>query len=284
MVFRTERNSSEDSTSSTEQQDPRLTVKKFTRRDILICASHGYIYAIHKADGSRLWKTSFKSGSGIISLFVRDNDRLIAGAFGRTTCLNLLNGGIVWETKLAGMGSEEVSVVSTPSRVLRPHPDHIMELPPHYNEQSVPPDYHDNVVPESAVIIACSRGKAMGLDADSGEILWTYNCPGGGFNIPVVIVEPPSKESDQVVYIGASKWVYCLNGRTGALIWSTKVATTLFGSDYMSLATAWSSRLAAESYSAFNQNPSLQCLELQRDRNRVNTSQSFKRIGKTAAR
>lgn len=86
--------------NSQESDSLRQSIRKFTRRDILICASHGYVYAIHKSDGSRLWKTSFKSGSGIISLFVRDNDRLIAGACGRTACLNLLNGGIVWENKM----------------------------------------------------------------------------------------------------------------------------------------------------------------------------------------
>lgn len=182
------------------------------------------------------------------------------------------------------MGSEEVSVVSTPSRVLRPHPDILIDSPPLYDQ---PPDYHDNIFPASAVIIACSKGKVMGIDAETGETLWTYHCPGGRSNIPVVIIEPPSMElhrPDQLAYIGAAKWVYCLNTKTGDVVWSTKVASSLFGSDFMTLATAWSSRLAAESYSAYNQNPSLQCLELQRQRYRANAAaRTSKDIGRIHA-
>lgn len=70
--------------------------KAFTRNDVLICGSHGNIYAIHKTDGSRLWQTTFKAMGGIISLFVTDNDKLIAGAYGKTACLDLMTGALVW--------------------------------------------------------------------------------------------------------------------------------------------------------------------------------------------
>lgn len=157
--------------------------------------------------------------------------------------------------------------MTTPSRILKPKKN--PEQQPVTNDMELPPHYDEAVVPERAIVLACSRGKAMGMDVETGETLWTYNCPGGRYNIPVVIVEPPSMEEgrpNQLAYIGAAKWVYCLVAQTGMVVWSAKVATGFFGADFMTLATPWSSRLAAESHSAFSQNPTPQYLELQRQK------------------
>jgi outer membrane protein assembly factor BamB len=78
-----------------------LTDKEFSRNSILICATHGNIYAIHKKDGSRLWRAKFPAMGGIISLFVTDDDKLIAGANGKTACLNLMNGETIWMNRMA---------------------------------------------------------------------------------------------------------------------------------------------------------------------------------------
>lgn len=107
----------------------------------------------------------------------------------------------------------------------------------------------------------------MGIDSNTGETLWVYKCPGGGFNLPVSIVEPPSLEDGrphQLVYVGAGRWVYCLQANTGDVVWSIKISNSRFGYSYMTLATPWSSRLAAEAYSAFSQNPSAQARDLAR--------------------
>jgi outer membrane protein assembly factor BamB len=109
------------------------------------------------------------------------------------------------------------------------------------------------------------------MDMETGEALWKYNCPGGWYNIPVAIVEPSSLEEgrpNQLVYVGAGKWVYCLKARTGDVIWSVKVSDSTFGLNYMTLATPWSSRLAAEAHTSFSSNPVAQVRSEARQRER----------------
>ena len=79
-----------------------VTEKPFLRQDILICSTHGNIYAIHKSDGSRLWKAKFPTGSlgGVVSLFITENDKLIVGANRKTCCMDLLNGKVAWVNKM----------------------------------------------------------------------------------------------------------------------------------------------------------------------------------------
>lgn len=74
--------------------------KAFSRNDVLICGSHGNIYAIHKTDGSKLWQTTFKAMGGITSLFVTDDDKLIAAAYGRTASFDLMTGTLLWVNKM----------------------------------------------------------------------------------------------------------------------------------------------------------------------------------------
>jgi outer membrane protein assembly factor BamB len=79
-----------------------LTDKEFTRNSILICSTHGNIYAIHKSNGKRIWSKKFPSGAmgGVVSLFVTDDDKLIAGAKGKTACMNLMTGETLWINKM----------------------------------------------------------------------------------------------------------------------------------------------------------------------------------------
>lgn len=74
----------------------------FNRNDILVCATHGKIYAIHKRTGARIWRTDFPTGGqgGVVSLFVTDYNTVIAGARGRTACLDLMTGNPVWVNKM----------------------------------------------------------------------------------------------------------------------------------------------------------------------------------------
>lgn len=157
-----------------------------------------------------------------------------------------------------GFGYQEVSVISTPSRILTPKKEPVSDAPPNYSE---------SLGLGAPIIFGCSRGKVMAINPESGEELWRYNCPGGWYNIPVAIVDPPSlqdEEYTQCVYVGSGKWVYCLQSQTGQVVWSTKVSTSVFGLCYMTLATPWNSRLAAEAYTAFSQNPSAQARDRER--------------------
>jgi outer membrane protein assembly factor BamB len=74
----------------------------FNSNDILVCATHGKIYAIHKRTGARLWRADFPTGGqgGVVSLFITDDGKVIAGARGRTACLELMTGKPIWLNKM----------------------------------------------------------------------------------------------------------------------------------------------------------------------------------------
>ncbi|KAL7324763.1 hypothetical protein PS15p_209908 [Mucor circinelloides] len=253
----------EDEDAGSDSGSAVLAAQHFRRNDIIICATGGKLYAIHKKDGSRLWRSEFPSGAygGTVSVFVTDTDKLVAGTEGKTACMDLMTGEELWVNEMPGFGAEEVSILTTPSRFLSPekHPNDITTTASHYGENDLPPNYHKERAQEKAVVIACSRGKAMGIDMKTGDTLWEYDCPSGGYSLPVAIVEPPSLEDGrphQLVYIGCGKWVYCLKATTGDVVWSVKVSNSHWGYNYMTLATPWNPRLAAEAYSSFSPNPS----------------------------
>ena len=80
-----------------------VLARHFNRNDILICATNGKLYAIHKRDGTRLWRSKYPSGAcgGIISLFVTDTDKLLAGTEGKTACMDLMTGEELWVNKMS---------------------------------------------------------------------------------------------------------------------------------------------------------------------------------------
>jgi outer membrane protein assembly factor BamB len=92
----------DDDTGSDNNSVVLMEGSNFDRNDILICATHGKIYAIHKRDGSRLWRASFPTGAfgGIVSLFVTDYDKLVVGANGKTACMDLMTGETEWVNKM----------------------------------------------------------------------------------------------------------------------------------------------------------------------------------------
>ena len=50
------------------------------------------------------------------------------------------------------------------------------------------------------------------LDADSGEVLWSFAAGGRVDSAPTV-------RQDRVVFGSADGWVYCLRARDGVLVW-----------------------------------------------------------------
>jgi hypothetical protein len=153
-------------------------------------------------------------------------------------------------------------VLGTPTRYLKPRIS-----PDEYTS-----DYKEGREKmELPVIIGCAHGNVMAFNPNTGNTLWTYDCPGGGFRIPVTLVEPPSARDGrphQLLYVGVGKYVYCLRALTGAPVWKAKVTNAWLGLGFMTLATPWSSRLAAEAHTSFNQNPSGQARELEREKER----------------
>ncbi|KAI8139596.1 quinon protein alcohol dehydrogenase-like superfamily [Fennellomyces sp. T-0311] len=246
----------------------------FTRNDILVCATRGKIYAIHKHTGARLWRADFPTGAsagaffatgsmgGVISIFITDQDRLIVASNGKTACLDLLTGEERWVNKMKGCSYEEVGVICTPSRVLKPQ-----RVTP--SDQDAPPGYHESeTLTAKPVVISCTYGKCLGMDLETGEELWRFNCPKGGYKIPSALVDPDGGST--TVYVGCGRRLYCLDAETGELKWENKISNSMTGLGYMTLATPWSSRLAAEAHTAFSQFPIAQAEN--EARNRRNSS------------
>ncbi|KAG2229142.1 hypothetical protein INT48_008094 [Thamnidium elegans] len=247
---------------------------EFTRDDMLICAVNGYAYAIHKKDGTILWEKYIAITAAVISVYVTDNDRVIAAAVGVTHSIDLMTGEIIWSNDMTGFGYLEVSIVTTPSGIVKP----LQLLENEADELYLPPCY-EMVAQDQQVIIACSKGGAMAIDLNTGNTLWQYNCSGGGYNIPVAIIEPPNQKlgrPTQLAYIGSGRCVYCLNARTGYLVWSVSLSWNLLGSGYMTLASPWSSKLGAETNTAFSQNPTAQTA----DKGRLHKKNNNKNGGK----
>lgn len=154
-----------------------------------------------------------------------------------------------------------MSLVCTPSRTLQ-----TSAYSQNYQKsQHLPPHYDEATTEDKQIVITCTQGEVMTMDAETGETLWKYDCPKGQSHIPTAIVEPSNWEAgrpSQLVYIGAGKMIYCLNSSTGNVIWTEKISNSLIGFNYMTLATSWSSRMAAETHSAFTQCPVAQTREI----------------------
>ncbi|KAI7852584.1 quinon protein alcohol dehydrogenase-like superfamily [Circinella umbellata] len=291
-----------------------------TRNDILVCATHGKIYAVHKGTGARIWRSDFPKGSsslfavgsmgGIVSIFITDQDDLIIASSGKTACLDLYTGAEKWVNKMKGLGHEEVGITCTTSHVLNPqnngssrphsgygaapppsgyppyggypppsstiyppqgvypplqHPPYPQqggyappnEYSPYQHPGSGPPEYYDHsqhTMAQRQVLILGTGGHVLAIDAKNGLELWRFDCPRGGSKIPSTLVDPQGT----LVYVGCGTRLYCLDVMNGNLKWKVKVSNSMSGLDYMTMATVWSSRLAAEAHTSFNQCPSAQ--------------------------
>lgn len=80
-----------------------------TDHDLILCATRGRIYAVHKQDGSRLWEKKFPKeksdwcggGTGVISLFITDDNKyILAGKNAKVACLDIITGDTRWVKKL----------------------------------------------------------------------------------------------------------------------------------------------------------------------------------------
>ncbi|KAI8362584.1 hypothetical protein BD560DRAFT_404238 [Blakeslea trispora] len=125
-------------------------------------------------DGSRIWRADFPGGGygSTVSVFVTDYDDLIVGADGKIACMNLMTGEKKWKNKMSKMSYEEPKTNGS---------SQMEDLPPNYSET--------DSFQEKPIVIACSKGKAIAIDPDTGDTLWTYDCPGGTYNLPVALIE-----------------------------------------------------------------------------------------------
>lgn len=100
--FSREKSGGEEEEDHSDTETILMGDSNFNPNDILICATHGKIYAIHKRNGARLWRANFPTGAwgGIVSLFVSDTDKLLVGSRGRTACLKLTTGETLWVNKM----------------------------------------------------------------------------------------------------------------------------------------------------------------------------------------
>ncbi|KAJ2955511.1 hypothetical protein NQZ79_g8500 [Umbelopsis isabellina] len=150
---------------------------------------------------------------------------------------------------MEGMGYHEVSVIATPTN------NHSISYQPPANEKSGfggsssnsdrPPEYSSNEYP---IVISCSHGKVLGIESKSGQSIWKFECPSGGYNLPSVLAEK------DIIFVGSGRMVYALNPRNGGVYWETKATNGLIGSGWLTMATVWGSR-QAEIYTSVSNCP-----------------------------
>jgi len=194
-------------------------MSKVSPNNLLICATRGKVYAVHKKDGTSIWK-SHVQGLGIapLSIFTIDDLVLVAG-FGKVVALDILTGEERWRNELAGMGYSPVTTVSlSPSNVL----------------------------------IACSTGKVAGLDRSSGVTLWRFDCPGGGFCMATAI--PDVKSPGTHAFVGCRRLIYYLEVASGQCVWKQQISKST--SPFVTLTNYTESTKNASAFTSFNNFPS----------------------------
>ncbi|KAI9469299.1 hypothetical protein BDB00DRAFT_265170 [Zychaea mexicana] len=115
------------------------------------------------------------------------------------------------------------------------------------------------------VVCATSWGRCYGFDIDTGDQLWCFNCPKGRLGFPTILLDGRGQGNSWNLFIACNTMLYCLEARTGKLQWSERLSNSRWSfSAYVTLATGWSSRLAAEAYSGgFCQQPLVQIADVE---------------------
>ncbi|KAI9276991.1 hypothetical protein BDA99DRAFT_567866 [Phascolomyces articulosus] len=115
------------------------------------------------------------------------------------------------------------------------------------------------------VVCATSWGRCYGFDMDNGDQLWCFNCPKGRIGFPTILFDKQYNDGGWHLFVACNTMIYCLDSKTGKLQWSEKISNSRWSiSAYVTLATGWSSRLAAEAYSGgFSQQPIVQIADVE---------------------
>ena len=83
--------------------------------DLLFIGTYGFVRAIAKRSGRRVWQTSLAgSGYSIVNLLFEDG-RLFAASKGRLYALDPLTGEVLWQNGLKGLGYGHVVLATTKS-------------------------------------------------------------------------------------------------------------------------------------------------------------------------
>lgn len=82
--------------------------------ELIFIGLNGYALALHRVTGEEIWRNSEMEG-GLTTLLL-DEDRLIVSTDGYIYCLNPLNGRIVWENRLHGLGTGITDMTSVRGR------------------------------------------------------------------------------------------------------------------------------------------------------------------------
>lgn len=154
-----------------------------------------------------------------------------------------------------------MSVLATPSTQLQYQSCNASESPPSYEPSKSNP---------SPLVLACSNGLVIAIHLKSGITQWVYHCAVNSHQLPVAIIEPTNASTHKTtVFVGISDTVHSLDAKTGKHNWTTRLTDAffsklqnkrfLFGPKYITLASSWSSKLALETHTSFNQNPVIRC-------------------------
>lgn len=80
-----------------------MHLQALTTDDLLFVSFSGKVFALHRENGTVVWKWKARKGSGIVTL-LPDGDRLFASCQGYTYALDPCNGAELWFQELKGEG------------------------------------------------------------------------------------------------------------------------------------------------------------------------------------
>ncbi|MCW4015667.1 MAG: PQQ-binding-like beta-propeller repeat protein [Candidatus Bathyarchaeota archaeon] len=231
---------------------------------VYFTSDDGYHYCLDADNGNEIWKTYICADTpfyhrGVVrktSSPTIVSGRIYVGSRDFSLyCLNAANGDIIWSKPLGGLISSTPAISGTDLYVTVggisapyhddtggddgtmykldtatgnliwqtaiPYVHHVIEG----FGQAVPREFHGSPVYADGMVFQSANGWATyGIDASTGEIVWTYTSPSGGMSNTITPIYLDGK-----VYVQDFFSLGCLNATTGEKLWAVWLAHSVHG-------------------------------------------------------
>jgi outer membrane protein assembly factor BamB len=213
----------------------------------------GYVYCLDAKNGSRIWRTeaggyieaSFKAVTGVRSSPMVVGDRVYVGSLDANLyCLDADSGDIVWTYKTEGYitSSPAVSDGTVYITSQEPNSGALYKIDaaegsmiwrcdiPYVMEADRGADLHASpTVADGMVFVAANKQNYYGVNAETGEIEWTYFTTEGTEGIGGYLVASMGYH-DGELYVVDMFFITALNAESGEVAWKSWIGTELYTS------------------------------------------------------
>jgi outer membrane protein assembly factor BamB len=213
----------------------------------------GTVYCLDAKNGSCLWETeaggyieaSFKAVTGIRSSPVVVNDRVYVGSLDTNLyCLDVDSGDIVWAYKTGGYITSSPAVSDGAVYITSQEPDSggLYKLNaddggfiwrceiPYVIASDRGVDLHASpTVADGMVFVAANKYNYHGVNAETGDIEWTYSTTEGTEGIGGYLIASMSYNGGEL-YVVDMFFITALDASNGEVVWKSWIGTELYTS------------------------------------------------------